>query len=359
VRQRLISFLRKLATRGGIPREEFIRALYTSLLDREPSHNDVTAQVARLDSGLTPAQVAAEIALSDEAQGIAGTRHPYVFAPLGHFSSPVFHPEEVERHYSDNVAFDATQPELPGIVIEREEMLQFLNRISTSFRSLQETTAFDGYDFSNGSYSWGDSITYAGVLSDAKPQQILEIGSGWSTRLAVQVVQALGLEETQITCIEPFPELVNSLVAESSVALIAEPLSRSHVQHAEALQAGDILFVDSTHIAKSGSDVCMEVLRMVPSLRPGVLIHFHDIFWPFEYPHQWNVVEQRGWNEIYLVHALLLSNSRLQIRFFNDWAARFLQADIEQLIPEFMNNSGGSLWLEVVSEEPGPPTQPT
>ena len=170
MRQRLISFLRKLATRGGIPREEFIGALYTSLLEREPSQGEVTAQVARLDSGLTPALVAAEIALSDEAQGIAGTRHPYVFAPLGHFSSPILHPDEVERHYSDNVAFDATQPELPGIVIDREEMLQFLNRISTLFRSLQETTAFDGYDFSNGSYSWGDSITYAGVLCDAKPQ---------------------------------------------------------------------------------------------------------------------------------------------------------------------------------------------
>jgi len=244
-------------------------------------------------------------------------------------------------------------------VIDREEMLQYLNRISTSFRSLREKAAFDGYDFSNGSFSWGDSITYAGVLSDAKPQQILEVGSGWSTRVAVQVVQALGLEETRITCIEPFPELVNSLVAESSVALIDEPLARSHVQHAEALQAGDILFVDSTHIAKSGSDVCMEVLRMVPSLRPGVLIHFHDIFWPFEYPRQWNVVERRGWNEIYLVHALLLSNSRLKIRFFNDWVARFLRADIEQLIPEFMNNSGGSLWLEVVSEEPAPPIPPT
>ena len=111
------------------------------------------------------------------------------------------------------------------------------------------------------------------------------------------------------------------------------------------LEENDLLFIDSTHLIKTGSDVCYELFEILPSLKSGVLIHFHDVFWPFEYPKDWVLTENRSWNEIYGLRAFLMNNSDYEIIFFNDYFCKFFRKIAEKDYPKILKNTGGSLWL--------------
>jgi hypothetical protein len=96
---------------------------------------------------------------------------------------------------------------------------------------------------------------------------------------------------------------------------------------------------------KTGSDVCHELFNILPALNRGVIIHFHDVFWPFEYPEDWVLLENRSWNEIYGLRAFLMNNSEYEILFFNDLFGRYFRSAIEKDYPDMLKNIGGSLWL--------------
>ena len=89
-----------------------------------------------------------------------------------------------------------------------------------------------------------------------------------------------------------------------------------------ALEGGDILFIDSTHVLKTGSDVVRLYNEIVPRLNAGVIVHIHDIFYPFEYPRDW-VLEGRAWSEAYLVRVFLAFNSEYEILLFNPGSRSF------------------------------------
>jgi len=91
--------------------------------------------------------------------------------------------------------------------------------------------------------------------------------------------------------------------------------------------------------------VCFELFEILPRLSSGVLVHFHDMFWPFEYPRTWVVDENRSWNELYGVRALLTDNDAWRVLLFNDYLARLERPMIESTYPQFLRNSGGALWL--------------
>ena len=114
------------------------------------------------------------------------------------------------------------------------------------------------------------------------------------------------------------------------------------------LDAGDVLFLDSSHVAKTGSDVnhlCFEVL---PRLRQGVRVHFHDIFLPADYPRQWVLNENRSWNEQYVVRALLMFNSAFRVLFGSSYAFAAHAVALRQALrdPGGAYYGGGSLWIE-------------
>jgi hypothetical protein len=110
------------------------------------------------------------------------------------------------------------------------------------------------------------------------------------------------------------------------------------------LQANDILFIDSSHVAKLGSDVNYLIFQVLPRLQPGVLVHIHDIMWPFEYSREW-VMEGRAWNEVYLMRAFLQYNRAFDILLFNSFLGHRYRDLLGGLMPTFLANSGGSLWL--------------
>ena len=86
------------------------------------------------------------------------------------------------------------------------------------------------------------------------------------------------------------------------------------------------------------------LFQVLPRLRPGVVVHVHDVMWPFEYPREW-VLEGRAWNEAYLVRAFLQYNDVFDILLFNSYVGHRERAFLSERMPRFLENTGGSLWL--------------
>ena len=112
-----------------------------------------------------------------------------------------------------------------------------------------------------------------------------------------------------------------------------------------SLEAHDSLFVDFTHVCRINSDVNRILFEILPGLKSGVYVHFHDIFYPVEYPKEW-VYEGRAWNEAYALRAFLQFNSAFRIVFFNTYLNLFHRPIYEMHMPLCLKNTGGSLWIQ-------------
>jgi hypothetical protein len=151
-----------------------------------------------------------------------------------------------------------------------------------------------------------------------------------------------------LTFIDPDPSTVRALLKPDDRAeIIAAPLQDVPLARFDDLEANDILFVDSTHVAKTGSDVNRILFDILPRLKPGVHIHFHDMFYPFEYPKEW-VYEGRAWNEDYFVRAFLEFNDAFEIVLFGTYLIRFHRDWFARHMPLCLENPGGALWMKRV-----------
>jgi hypothetical protein len=111
----------------------------------------------------------------------------------------------------------------------------------------------------------------------------------------------------------------------------------------EKLEAGDILFIDSSHVGKTGSDVNFILFEVLPALKSGVIIHFHDVSYPFEYPKEW-VYKGRNWNEDYFLRAFLMYNNNFEILLFSDYLYKHHLKAFEK-ISKNVNDPGMNLWV--------------
>ena len=107
----------------------------------------------------------------------------------------------------------------------------------------------------------------------------------------------------------------------------------------------DILFVDSSHISKVGSDLNHIVFNILPALRPGVVVHFHDIYWPFEYPQEWIVDSKRAWNECYVLRAFMQYNDAFEIMLYPQYLRHKHGALMRELWPSWWDEPGSALWI--------------
>ena len=152
-----------------------------------------------------------------------------------------------------------------------------------------------------------------------------------------------------ITHIEPYPALLHSLLKQSDIdspltRILPHRLQEIDICIFEELEANDILFIDSTHIAKINSDVNRIFFEILPRLKRGVYIHFHDIFYPFSYPNDW-LRDKNSWNEAYVLRAFLSFNSAFEIVFFNTCLNHLYKNEFAAALPLSQKNTGGSLWL--------------
>jgi hypothetical protein len=191
-------------------------------------------------------------------------------------------------------------------------------------------------------FSYGDAEILTGMILHFKPKRIIEVGSGFSTALMLDISEHY--HAMDIACIEPFPHRLRSLTRPTDkFELMQAPAQQVSSDYFASLERNDILFIDSTHVAKAGSDVLHLFFRVIPRLKPGVIIHVHDVFWKFDYPAEWHA-EGFAWNEAYFVRALLMHSSFVEILYFNAQMCR--DPEIEQYWPAAFGK-GQSLWLGV------------
>ena len=193
-------------------------------------------------------------------------------------------------------------------------------------------------------YELPDAAVYHSMLRHFRPRRVLEVGSGYSTAVALDTLERYEIN-CKITCIEPNPERLQSLVLPRDQL----DLHRSLVQDAPlelftSLQSGDFLFIDSTHVVKAGSDVVYTTLRVLPRLAAGVLVHVHDVFWPLEYQEKW-LRGRRDWNEIYLLHAFLSGNRDWKVELFTDYIWQTQDALVREHLPAAVGRRPGGMWL--------------
>lgn len=168
--------------------------------------------------------------------------------------------------------------------------------------------------YENPSFSYGDAEMYYLFIRNLKPKRIIEIGSGYSTLIAVEAIKANRVDGfiTELTCIEPYE--FSWLESIKEVTVLRKKVEDVPLDYFTQLEKGDFLFIDSSHIIRPGNDVLFEYLNLLPILKPGVIIHIHDIFSPYHYLQEWLVSMKRFWNEQYLLEAYLYYNDSFQIK---------------------------------------------
>lgn len=339
-----IPFLSRLYTQRNLAREE--RDIALAERDqalRELGNAQSLAQKALHDSNEAQRRLN-EIRIDRNENGTVGHK---LFVPLGHYFSPIVNVTEAEQHIERLKVRDIEN--IPGIDISRKDMIAIWNELlpylTTNPFPERRSVGFR-YAFENESYSWGDGSILHAMIRKYNPKRYIEIGSGWSSVCALDTVERYS-KGCHLTFIEPYPDLLNGLLGKTNahVDIVDTSVQKVPVSLFDALEPSDILFIDSTHVLRTGGDVCFELFEILPRIKSGVLVHFHDIFWPFEYPSAWIIDDNRSWNELYAVRAFLTNNGQWEIVFFNNYFAKMEKEIIEHTYPTLLKNSGGALWL--------------
>jgi hypothetical protein len=200
----------------------------------------------------------------------------------------------------------------------------------------------------NDQFSWLDCRALFVLLRAWRPKRLVEVGSGFSTLLVADVNRRFLGGALSMTCVEPYPRPFLHSAELGLARLLVQKVQDADARIFSELDAGDVLFIDSSHVAKTGSDVNYLCFEVLPRLRPGVRIHFHDIFLPTDYPQQWVLDENRSWNEQYLVRALLMFSSHFRVLFGCSHAFAAHAPALREALrePDGAYYGGGSLWIE-------------
>ena len=204
--------------------------------------------------------------------------------------------------------------------------------------------------YHNSSFQSGDAEFYYSVLRLLKPRTVIEIGSGYSTLMALNAKRQNVSEDPSyqcaIVCVEPYEQ---PWLEGLDVKVIRKRVEEIGANLFTRLERNDILFIDSSHVIRPQGDVLFELLELIPSLTPGVLVHLHDVFTPRDYLASWVEDEMKLWNEQYLLEAFLTCNSRFRIigavNFMMHHYPDLLTAKCPVLAKEMPNREPGSFWM--------------
>ena len=262
------------------------------------------------------------------------------------------------RALSEEVFAPRNPPE--GLDFRVPEQLALLERLTGAYRPEWSELPLDRVDdpsqfyFDNSSFRAVDAEMLYGLLRDLKPRRMIEIGSGHSTRLSAQALRANAEEgdPCEFVAIEPYPDAKLRRALEAGLGglskVLGERVEDVPMSTFAELAAGDVLFIDSTHIVRTGGDVVFEFLEVLPRLAPGVLVHVHDIFLPDEYPRAWLKENAMFFNEQYLLQAFLCHNDRFEIVWTSHYMARCYPDRLREAFPSFETGrwpGGASFWI--------------
>jgi predicted O-methyltransferase YrrM len=269
----------------------------------------------------------------------------------GHFYSPIPDINDVLANADKIFLRPENVRTIPGVELNHELQLSHMReffRMGPSLPFPEEKNGKTRYHYNNHSYSYADAITLHSMIRMYKPKRIIEIGSGFSSCVMADTNELFFNNSIDLTFIEPNPEFFFSVLPQSDRERFTVHVSKVQdvdLKVFDALEENDILFIDSSHVSKIGSDVNQEFFEIIPRLKKGVIIHVHDIFHPFEYPYDW-VMDGRAMNENYLLRAFLQYNESFQVLFISTYACNFFRDEIEKNLPIFLKNSGGDFWMK-------------
>lgn len=243
----------------------------------------------------------------------------------------------------------AEPSELPGVEMNDDRQLELaldvFPRYQSEYGQFPQHPGQDPHAYyqDNDFFVGLDAVALHCLVRHARPSRVIEVGSGFSTRITSQALRLNGSGE--LLCIEPYPNpALHSLPGVQE--LIEQPVQALPLSLFTSLVEGDILFIDSTHTVKIGSDVNYLVLEVLPRLQPGVLVHFHDIFLPLEYPQGWIKQTLMFSNEQYLLQAFLAFNEVFKVEFSSAYVTVKYRDRLAGQYGGFSRwNEGCSLWL--------------
>ena len=273
-----------------------------------------------------------------------------LFLTKSHYYSVIPSGEDIANSFEYKEEFPYLET-LEGLIDNKlaRKTLEELIKCAEPFNPLRRPDPSDiqQYFWENGSYERCDAMSLYAFVRKLKPKKILEIGSGMSSLVSLKA-----LEDNQtgsLTCVEPYPgkriRALHSLGRMDLHAMKAQDITPEFLD--AELDDGDILFIDSTHVVKTGSDCVHVYLRLLPQITKKIYVHIHDIFLPKGYPIAWLNQEHNFWNEQYLLLAWLMDNARTKVLYcsgYNEIRNTDLMEALSHGRYEGMN--GGAVWIE-------------
>lgn len=272
--------------------------------------------------------------------------------PLGHYYSQYPDMNDIEKRQDVLYQIDREVRDIDfnlemqyGLLEKMKKLLPSVpewclasDNIGSKYRYRRDATAF----------TLPDAICLHLMLRILQPKKIIEVGSGWSSAVTLDTNEFYMDNALQISFIEPYPFTLNHILKGDERYELKEcGLQEIKFEYFEQLENGDILFIDSTHVSKIGSDVNYLLFEIMPRLKKGVYVHFHDIFYPFEYPYTWIKKEGYIWNELYMLRSFLINNEKYKMIFFFDYISKMHAGKMKECL--CMDNvSGGSFWMQKV-----------
>ena len=300
----------------------------------EQSHPQILAGATSHPEPISAEPVAAQSVEPEQLARVIAERYAANRTLFSLWESHGFHITPV--HYYSPIPNVSALPDeiwkrpsrLIGVDLNERSQLAFLDEVCSRFRP--EYGAFPNdptdvpfqYYFNQGAFGPVDAEVLYCMIRHWRPRCIVEVGSGFSTYLAATAVVKNGMEghPAELITIDPHPNEVLRHGFSGLGQLRRQPVQNVELDLFTGLTENDILFIDSSHVVRIDSEVRFLLLEVVPRLKPGVLVHFHDIFLPNDYPRWWVVSEHRFWNEQYVLQAFLAFNRA----FETVWAGSYM-----------------------------------
>ncbi len=200
------------------------------------------------------------------------------------------------------------------------------------------------YGWDSGMYSYSDAMSYYSIIRHLRPKKVLEIGSGFSSLIALEALKKI--RNGSLTCIEPFPrEFLEKNPAIDLVLKSAQEITAQYIN--DTLDNGDIFFIDSTHTVKHGSDCLHLYLNLLPAIKKDIYVHVHDIYLPEGFPLSYLRDKQVYWTEQYLLGAYLIDNPKVNIIFSSFFNLRHNKDLLLRMMHGRCAPGGAALWFKL------------
>ncbi len=269
------------------------------------------------------------------------------FSPPGHFYSPLPSRAEIAAVWARPGVFG---PPFPAVDLNEAGQIARLERFAGYYGEQpfpEKATPGSRFYLDNPSYGHFDAIMLYSMLREARPRRIIEVGSGFSSAAMLDLNERVLGGAVNFTFIDPDMGRLKPLLRPDDagrVTLIEKIVQEVPLDVFATLGENDVLFIDSSHVSKIGSDVNRLFFDVLPALAPGVLIHIHDVAGNLDYPREW-LEEGRAWNEQYLLRAFLMNNPAYRIELFTGWLFNTRHAWLREHLPLCARGGGGQMWL--------------